>query len=211
MSSHHIVKDGQEPALIIANGEACSFELLQQLLEWNPFVVVLDEAINRVKDLGIKTDALVGDFDDHHPAMDFIKLQMPVEIIHTSDKGKTDIQKGIEFLIEKKYEAVNIVWATADKSLYSFIVQYMKQINIVMIDNHSRIYNLPKKFEKWYAKGTKLSLIPVGKVSGVKTTGLKHNLQNEELNTVIENEVAEDRVVRIEYHEGDLLMRECFD
>ncbi|MFT7435643.1 MAG: thiamine pyrophosphokinase, partial [Psychromonas sp.] len=28
MSSHHIVKDKQEPALIIANGASCKFELL---------------------------------------------------------------------------------------------------------------------------------------------------------------------------------------
>jgi len=44
MSSHHIVREKQEPALIIANGEACSTELLNQLLEWSPFVVVLDGA-----------------------------------------------------------------------------------------------------------------------------------------------------------------------
>ncbi|HYG16495.1 MAG TPA: thiamine diphosphokinase, partial [Bacteroidia bacterium] len=41
MSSHHFVKEKQEPALIIANGEACSRELLGQLLEWQPTVMVL--------------------------------------------------------------------------------------------------------------------------------------------------------------------------
>ena len=54
MSSHHIVKDDQEPALIIANGAACSQELLGQLLEWSPLVIVLDSAIERVLDLEIK-------------------------------------------------------------------------------------------------------------------------------------------------------------
>ena len=48
MSSHHIVRDDQEPALIIANGAACSIELLGQLLEWSPLVVVLDSAMERV-------------------------------------------------------------------------------------------------------------------------------------------------------------------
>ncbi|MBD3725125.1 MAG: thiamine diphosphokinase, partial [Flavobacteriaceae bacterium] len=63
MSSHHIVRDDQEPALIIANGAACSKELMGQLLEWSPFVVVLDSAIDRVLNLGIKVDVLLGDFD----------------------------------------------------------------------------------------------------------------------------------------------------
>ena len=68
MSSHHIVRDDQEPALIIANGLACNTELLGQLLEWSPLVIVLDAAIERVLDLGIKVDVLLGDFDRNFDA-----------------------------------------------------------------------------------------------------------------------------------------------
>ncbi len=220
MSSHHIIREGQEPALIIANGEACSFDLLQQLLEWSPYVIVLDGAINRVKDLGIKIDVLLGDFDSHDNAMELVKDQMPVEIIHTPDQNKTDLQKGIEFLIAKNYEAVNIVWATgkrADHSLSNMtdIVRYKDQINIVLLDSHSRIYNLPKKFEKWFVKGANISLMPVGKVIGVKTQGLVYNLNNEELQigyrTSSSNEAEQDGVVKIEHETGDLLMMECHD
>ena len=63
MSSHHFVRDKQEPALIIANGDECSNEVLNQLLEWNPFVLVLDGALDRVLMKGIKVDAVIGDFD----------------------------------------------------------------------------------------------------------------------------------------------------
>ena len=68
MSSHHIVRDDQEPALIIANGASCSEELIGQLLEWSPLVIVLDSAMDRVLELGIKIDVLLGDFDcDFNP------------------------------------------------------------------------------------------------------------------------------------------------
>ena len=63
MSSHHIVRDDQEPALIIANGAACQPEFLGQLLEWSPLVVVLDAAMERVMELDIKVDVLLGDVD----------------------------------------------------------------------------------------------------------------------------------------------------
>ena len=63
MSSHHFVREGQEPALIIANGAACDPERMGQLLEWNPFVLVLDGALHRVLELGIRIDAVLGDFD----------------------------------------------------------------------------------------------------------------------------------------------------
>jgi thiamine pyrophosphokinase len=56
MSSHHIIRDKQEPALIIANGEACSMDILDQLLEWSPMVIVLDGALEHVISLGIKVD-----------------------------------------------------------------------------------------------------------------------------------------------------------
>jgi thiamine pyrophosphokinase len=226
MSSHHIVRDKQEPALLIANGEACSFELLGQLLEWNPLVVVLDSAIWRVLDLGIKVDVLLGDFDEAAAGRGGIDLdairaqQYPLDIVHTPDQNKTDLDKGIEYLIERGFPAVNIVWATgrrADHTLTNMtnIVRYKNQIRIVMIDDHSKIFPLVGRFEKWYEAGTPVSLIPVGTVTGYTSTGLKYDLQDATLTlghfTSSSNEAAQDGFVRIEAQTGDLLVMECWD
>jgi thiamine pyrophosphokinase len=220
MSSHHIIREGQEPALIIANGESCSNELLGQLLEWSPFVVVLDGAINRVLELGIKIDVLLGDFDSKNHAVEQIQAQQKIEIVHTPDQNKTDLQKGIEFLIARNFDAVNIIWATgrrADHNLSNItdIVRYKQQINIVLHDDYSKIFQLPKRYQKWYVKDTVLSLMPVGVVSGVTTQGLSYNLQNDVLTigyrTSSSNSAAQDGLVIIEHTEGDLLMMECRD
>ncbi len=220
MSSHHIIREGQEPALIIANGESCSNELLGQLLEWSPFVVVLDGAINRVLELGIKIDVLLGDFDSKNHAVEQIQSQQKIEIVHTPDQNKTDLQKGIEFLIDRNFDAVNIIWATgrrADHNLSNTtdIVRYQQQINIVLHDDYSKIFQLPKRYQKWYVKDTFLSLMPVGVVSGVTTQGLSYNLQNDVLTlgyrTSSSNSAAQDGQVIIEHTEGDLLMMECRD
>lgn len=220
MSSHHIIREGQEPALIIANGESCSNELLGQLLEWSPFVVVLDGAINRVLELGIKIDVLLGDFDSKNHAVEQIQAQQKIEIVHTPDQNKTDLQKGIEFLIARNFDAVNIIWATgrrADHNLSNItdIVRYKQQINIVLHDDYSKIFQLPKRYQKWYVKDTVLSLMPVGTVSGVTTQGLSYNLQNDVLTlgyrTSSSNSAAQDGQVMIEHTEGDLLMMECRD
>ncbi|WP_338875894.1 thiamine diphosphokinase [Spirosoma sp. SC4-14] len=220
MSSHHIVREKQEPALLIANGEACQPDLLGQLLEWSPTVVVLDSAIWRVLELGIKVDVLLGDFDRQLDLDTIREQQYPLEIVHTPDQDKTDLDKGIEYLIEQGYPAVNIVWATgrrADHSLTNMtnIVRYKNQIRIVMIDDHSRIFPLVGHFEKWYEAGTSISLIPVGTVAGFTSEGLKYNLQDATLKlgyrTSSSNEVAEDGFVRIEAKTGDLLIMECWD
>lgn len=220
MSSHHIIREGQEPALIIANGESCSNELLGQLLEWSPFVVVLDGAINRVIDLNIKIDVLLGDFDSRNHALEVIQNQQPVKIIHTPDQDKTDLQKGIEYLIERGFEAVNIIWATgrrADHNLSNVtdLVRYNNKIRIVLFDDYSKIFQLPKKYQKWYTVNTLLSIMPVGTVHGITTQGLLYNMNNDTLTlgyrTSSSNSSAADGMVIIEHGEGDLLLMECRD
>ncbi len=220
MSSHHIVREKQEPALIIANGEACSEELLGQLLEWSPFVVVLDDAIYRVLDRGIKVDAWLGDFDHGFDFEAIRERQYPLEIVPTPDQDKTDLEKAIEFLIERGFPAANIVWATgrrADHAITNMtnIVRYKSQIRLVMYDDYSKIFPLVGTFEKWYTAGTPISLIPVGEVQGITTSGLKYNLHNEALTLGYRsgnsNEAEGDGFVRITARGGDLLLMECQD
>ncbi|MCY7356939.1 MAG: thiamine diphosphokinase [Rudanella sp.] len=225
MSSHHIVRDEQEPALLIANGEHCSDELLGQLLEWSPVVVVLDRAIWRVLDLGIKVDVLLGDFDVRADGsgldLDLIRQQQyPLTVVHAPDQDKTDLEKGIEYLIERGHSAVNIVWATgrrADHSLTNMtnIVRYKNQIKVVMLDDYSRIFPLVGTYEKWYEAGTPLSLVPVGTVEGIVTEGLKYNLYDESLTLGYRsgnsNETTQDGFVKVSARSGDLLMMECWD
>ncbi len=220
MSSHHIVRDDQEPALIIANGASCQPELLGQLLEWSPLVVVLDSAIERVMHLDIKIDVLLGDFDRDFDPEVYKTKQYPLEIVHTPDQNKTDLEKALDYLIERKIPSVNIVWATGKRADHTItnltnIVRYRDLIKIVILDDHSKIFLLPNKFEKWYTAGTPISLIPIGVVKGIHSQNLVYPLANDTLTigyrTGSSNAVAFDGLVTIEHSEGDLLLMECMD
>ncbi len=220
MSSHHIVRDDQEPALIIANGASCHPELLGQLLEWSPLVIVLDNAIERVHELNIKVDVLLGDFDNDFDATSFIALQQPIEVVYTPDQNKTDLEKAFDYLIERKIPAVNVIWATGKRTDHTItnltsLVQYRDYLKIVILDDHSKVFLLPRKYQKWYVAKTNISLIPVGNVSGITTQNLLYPLQNDRLTmgyrTASSNEVVQDGIVAITHTEGDLLLMECFD
>ena len=220
MSSHHIVRDDQEPALIIANGAECDSELLGQLLEWSPIVIVLDSAMDRVLDLNIKVDVLLGDFDRDFSAEYYKEKQYPLEIIHTPNQDKTDLEKAFDYLIERKIPAVNVVWATGKRADHNItnitsIVQYRNLLKIVILDDHSKIFLLPKRFEKWYTANTPISLIPIGNVSGIHSENLFYPLKNDTLTigykTGSSNHVAKDGIVVIEHSDGDLLLMECLD
>lgn len=220
MSSHHIVRDDQEPALIIANGASCSPELLGQLLEWSPLVIVLDSAIERVIQLDIKIDVLLGDFDRDFNANYYKEQQYPIEIIHTPDQNKTDLEKAFDYLYERKIPAVNVVWATGKRADHTItnltnIVRYRDKLKIVILDDHSKVFLLQKKFEKWYTANTPISLIPIGHVTGIHSTNLFYPLQDETLTigyrTGSSNHVSQDGLVTIIHDEGDLLLMECLD
>lgn len=224
MSSHHVVRDQQEPALIIANGEACSESLLSELLEWSPYVVVLDGAIHRVLPLQIKIDVLLGDFDRNEIPLEEVKRkQDSIEIVYAPNQNKTDLEKAIDFLIERGHKAVNIIWATGKRSDHTMgnitgIVKYKDQITITLLDDYSVIYqlpSLPSTFSKWYTKGTPISLIPIGVVTGITTENLVYNLTHESLRLGYRigtsNEVENDGIIRISCESGDLLMMECRD
>lgn len=220
MSSHHIVRDDQEPALIIANGEMCSSELLGQLLEWSPLVIVLDSAIERVLELGIKVDVLLGDFDRGFDAKYYKEKQYPIEIVYTPNQDKTDLEKAFDYLIEKGHKATNVIWATGKRADHTItnltnIVAYRNTLKIVILDDHSKVFLLQNQFEKWYTANTILSLIPIGKVSGITTKNLLYALNNEALTigyrTGSSNHVIEDGMVSISHTDGDLLLMECWD
>ncbi len=84
-----------------------------------------------------------------------------------------------------------------------------------MWDDYSRIFPLPSRFEKWYTGGTPISLIPVGEVKGIVTSGLLYNLSGEALNigyrTGSSNSVSVDGFINISHEMGDLLLMECHD
>ena len=220
MTSHHIVRDDQEPALIIANGESCHPELMGQLLEWSPKVIVLDRAMDRVMELGIKADVLLGDFDRGFDPENYIEFQHPLEIVVAPDQNKTDLEKAFDYLIERGHRAANVVWATGRRADHTFhnltiLAAYRDKLNVVILDDYSRVMLLPRRYEKWYPKGTTLSLMPLGTVKGITTQNLLYPLKDGSLTlgyrTGSSNRVAGDGMVRIDHESGDLLLMECQD
>jgi thiamine pyrophosphokinase len=195
-------------------------ELLGQLLEWNPYVLVLDGALQRVLDMNIRVDAVLGDFDSVAPGWEQHAALQGVRIVHAPKQDMTDLQKGIEFLIAEGQTAAHIVWATGRRSDHHFnnvatLPAFTGRIELTIVDDHSRIYNLPRSFKKWYPKGTVISLIPVMEAGGIHTSNLEYALQNEALHfpgrSGSSNRVAADGFVEISYESGHLLMMECWD
>ncbi len=223
MSSHHFVRELQEPTLLVANGDACSQELLTALLEWCPYILALDGAFDRLRTLNITVDAVLGDFDSVHSFLPTQGAPTPAagkpELLFRPDPNKTDLQKGLDFLIERGHPSAHIIWASGGRSdhfltHFSILAEYGRRITLNMIDDHCRTFLLPLVFRKWFAAGTQLSLMPMGLAEGIVTHNLVYPLHGESLEIGgrigCSNEVASDGWVEVRYNSGALLMMEVF-
>lgn len=144
MSSHHIVRENQEPALVVADFNALDSVHLGQLLEWSPTVITDSVNLDFFISEGIKVDIVFGD--------------KPDEIMQESTKfmGVDDphdfIRQALSYLITNQFKAVNILTESVSSDLSS----YAEEINIVLFCQGRRYAFVRGQFEKWKPKGEKI-------------------------------------------------------
>ncbi len=176
MSSHHIVREDQEPALLILDCHAIPLKFIEQLLEWSPTVIVSEAAIDYVLSWGIKIDVAI--VSDSYFIKDELINQRPIRIIQTDNSL---LLMGIQFVMERKYKAVNVLFSKMEE--LDIVSINTANLDIVAFCNKIR-YGLINKgrFEKWLSQGVQLYIYPT---INVKTVGL-----NEQLVTVSNGLIA---------------------
>lgn len=158
MSSHHIVRENQEPALLIANARAISFEKIQELLEWMPIVVVLYTEVEEVIAWGIKIDVVIVPALDIDKWNDRLMDQLPVRII-SFDPEDDPIAAGVLFLNSIKATAINCL-LNASSELAGFDPSLPLDIE-AFIENTLWRFIRKGNYEKWLPAETALLLYPV--------------------------------------------------
>ncbi|GHE29320.1 thiamine diphosphokinase [Sphingobacterium griseoflavum] len=142
MSSHHIVKENQEPALIVLSTDALDSENLGQLLEWSPTIITDDYHIDFLLAQGIKVDVVITEQETHYN-------QEQIKRVPLKEKALVD---ALEYLINQQYKAVNI----ACDSLSVDLLRYASVINIVVFAAGKRMVFVQQSYEKWKAKGERI-------------------------------------------------------
>lgn len=146
MSSHHIVREKQEPALLILGMDTFDPELLGQLLEWSPTVIAISQAAEKLNIMGIKVDRVLG-----NDVGDVLQSNVTYISIHNNQPAAA----ALSFLTDEKYGAVNIV--TEDLILDDYI-PFVSQINLVVFHRHQKTYPISSGFTKWLPVGDVITL-----------------------------------------------------
>jgi len=142
MSSHHIVKEDQEPALIVESVTDLDTEYIGQLLEWSPTVFTNDYTIDFFLADDIKVDVVFTNQSNVY-AQEQIK-RIPVQQGFISD--------ALQYLVENHYKAVNIICNEIPDIVFAFC----KQINIVLFIAGKRYVFVECEYKKWKQKGDKI-------------------------------------------------------
>ncbi len=145
MSSHHIVRENQEPALLIEDLSLIDEEDLGQLLEWSPTIVIEEETIDLLDARGYKFDIVFTKNSINGSQENLKVISYDIDFLKVA----------IEYLIAHHYKAVNIVTEQLDINYYS---PYLEQINIVLFSKGIRYYFVTTGFTKWKPAGERIQI-----------------------------------------------------
>jgi len=158
MSSHHIVREKQEPALLVLGLNNFTEEDLGQLLEWSPTVIATAPVAEQLAVYGIKIDQVIA---EDASAI----LQSNVKLIRPGNQ--TALQAAFNYLLAQGYPAVNVVTDELDLADYE---SYAKQINLVIFHEEQKIYTIDSGFSKWKPAGETVNLLTPS--ASLETVGL---------------------------------------
>src|SRR6185312_13328581 len=128
MSSHHIVREKQEPALLVLGLDNFSSELLGQLLEWNPTVITVPQTAQVLHENGIKIDWIIA-------GVNYKPMQHDIKVMPAGND--TPAEAALKYLVTHGYPAVNVI--TDELQLKDYLY-FTDKINLVIFHEGRKIY-----------------------------------------------------------------------
>jgi hypothetical protein len=155
MSSHHFVKENQEPFLFV-KGKDFPEEIVNQLLEWNPSIICDNNSISYFFNNNKKPDYL---FTDQYPFQDEF-FDLNIEIVKASEKEINE--KLMQLLNANKSSSLNIVCNNIMLEFTNFSSLLESKINFFFFDAKRKLYKKPNtNFSKWQNKGQQTTIIDI--------------------------------------------------
>jgi hypothetical protein len=160
MSSHHFVREDQEPALLILSAEAAPFNIVQELLEWAPTVIVTEQVLPQVLLWGIKLDVVVAGTERIPELKTSLQDQFPLKLLSCHSQEDA-LSTALYFLIASKQKAVNIL---SNEPLEVFESFASLDLSVFYLGKRWSFIR-SGKFEKWVPAGRTLNVYPTGNES----------------------------------------------
>lgn len=160
MSSHHIVRDEQEPALLLWQPEQLSYEQAGELLAWSPRVVAAQQALAEALAWGIKLDAVWTQPAQLEETKAAVAHQAPVAVCPF--RGNDKLLEVLYWLKGRNQQSVNLL---ADAEAQNFFllqaliaVQQLVQVQVLSKGWRYSFFR-PGNTQKWLPTKSRIRLI----------------------------------------------------
>jgi hypothetical protein len=155
MSSHHIVREAQEPALVWATRRPFS-DLVGQLLEWSPVVLVPEIFLAQAVPC-CKVDVAVG--TEEPRVEEWLRHQHPYHFARAQSDALPDaLTASLDWLLREGHTAANLLLDGPPADWASFLAPYTALLTLVAYTDAWRWQWLPQgRYEKWLPAGQVLS------------------------------------------------------
>lgn len=164
MSSHHIIREDQEPALLILEMQAGSFDQVQELLEWSPTVLIAEKCLQEVLRWGIKIDVVIARDQNISALAKSLHDQFPLKLL-SCKSAEEILSTALYFLIAKKQKAANILTNEPLENFEPFTSMDLSVFN----EGKRWSFIRSGSYEKWLPAGRKLYIYPSNGLAEIVT------------------------------------------
>jgi thiamine pyrophosphokinase len=169
--------------LLIANGDVSHSDKLR-LKKHYDLIVAADGGASAALQIGYSPDVVIGDLDS---ITDELRENLSTaQFLFRPSQEINDLHKALDFCLLAGAQSIDLIGITGkrfDHSLNNFSVlcHFDQLMTLNIFDTHGQIYIVRDQIELTGFAGQTVSLIPIGEVSGIQTTGLKWQLNDETL------------------------------
>jgi len=169
--------------IILANGSFPTHPIPSEIITNAKYIICCDGAVNNLVENNLKPHKIIGDLDSINI---LLKRKYEKIIVYNQDQSKNDLQKAIEFAINKNITDILILGATGireDHSLANIfiILDYTNDINCKIITDHGTFHSINKSTDFTSYSGQPISLFSTDPTIKITTDGLKYNLNKREI------------------------------
>lgn len=163
MSSHHIVREAQEPALWIVHATSADVEAIGQLLEWSPYTMLSSDFIPFAVGVGFKIDCIVCKEDERSILWPMIAHMEPLNWCTIPVHSSNPIEQVVEHLHGKGQKALHVFigdFNTFLNSLDRYALLYSNAMQVHFFGTNYKATRMQKGFfTKLFKKGTMIQCI----------------------------------------------------
>ncbi|MEM8893663.1 MAG: hypothetical protein AAGC88_03735 [Bacteroidota bacterium] len=201
MSSHHIIRDEQEPALLVLDPMAIDREHFDALLEWSPTLIVTEEHTSTLLGWGIKIDRVLV-----KEGSELLNNKQDLFDVVNYQNECTSLDAGLDFLLKQNHHSVNIVGNPDNQPV--FLHSLVNKMNCVLFETNSKIIVARNGvYRKWFKAYSSIS-IQSFEVMYLSSDGLMDELENIKVEDELRITTTDDGILSLKSNLKPFLVAE---